>query len=62
MVKAKQDDLLRLLRLKFNDLPPVIVKRVQSVRNVERLDALFEQAWAARSLKDIRWRGSRKRV
>jgi hypothetical protein len=56
MVKGKQDDILRLLRLKFGDLPPAIVRRVQAVRNVERLDALFEQAWTANSLKDIRWR------
>jgi hypothetical protein len=60
MVKAKQDDVLRLLHLKFGDLPPVIVKRVQAVRDVARLDALFEQAWEANSLKDIHWRASKK--
>jgi len=56
MVKGKQDAILRLLRLKFGDLPPAIVRRVQAVRTVERLDNLLEQVWAANSLKDIRWR------
>jgi hypothetical protein len=61
MVKAKQEDILRLLTLKFGELPPDIVQRVQAVRNVERLDGLLERVWNAGSLKDIRWRRSKKR-
>lgn len=56
MIKAKQDAVLRLMRLKFGDLPPQFAQRVQAIRNVERLDALLEQVWNANSLKGIRWR------
>jgi hypothetical protein len=61
MVKAKQEDILRLLTLKFGELPPEIVQRVQAVRNVERLNGLLEQVWNAGALKDVRWRGAKKR-
>lgn len=60
MMKAKQDDILRLLRLKFGDLPPVVIKRVQAIRDVEKLDVLLEQVWNADSLKDIRWRAKKQ--
>lgn len=61
MVKAKQEDVLHLLRLKFGKLPPAFVKRVKAVHSVEQLDALFEQSWEAHSLKDIRWRAKKQK-
>jgi predicted transposase/invertase (TIGR01784 family) len=56
MIKAKQEDVLRLLTLKFGDVPAEIVQRVQAIRDVEKLDGLLEQVWRASSLKDLRWR------
>jgi hypothetical protein len=59
-VKGEQNAILRLLQLKFGDLPPVIIKRVQAIHDLERLDALLKKVWEADSLKDIRWRVPKK--
>ncbi len=59
-VAGKQEDILQLLQLKFGDLPPVIIKRVQAIHDLDRLGALLKEVWAADSLKDIRWRTPKK--
>ncbi len=59
-VEGEQKAVLRLLHLKFGELPPEVVQRVQAIRSLERLEDLLEQVWAANSLKDIRWRTAKK--
>ena len=52
-LKAKREDILRLLRFRFNDVPPAVEKKVKSIRRLDRLDALFEKAFTAKSISEI---------
>ncbi|MBI1924501.1 hypothetical protein HYR99_09645 [Candidatus Poribacteria bacterium] len=52
-LKARREDILRLLRFRFDDVPPALVKKVKSIRRIDRLDALFEKAAIAKSISEI---------
>ncbi|MBI1926718.1 Rpn family recombination-promoting nuclease/putative transposase [Candidatus Poribacteria bacterium] len=52
-LKAKREDLLKLIQLRFNSVPQSVVKKVRSIRRIDRLDALFEKAAIAKSLSEI---------
>ena len=53
--QAKQAALLKLLQHRFEPLPQALITQIQDIRNIERLDALFEQVLAAETLDDIQW-------
>ncbi len=52
-LKAKREAVLRLLQFRFDDVPPALVKKVKSIRRIDRLDALFEKAFTAKSISEI---------
>ncbi len=50
---AKQEVLLKLLRLRFNDVPESVTKQINLIRSDSRLDALFEKALTAQTLDEL---------
>ena len=52
-LKAKREALLKLIQIRFNVVPQSIVKKVRSIRRIDRLDALFEKAFTAKSISEI---------
>ena len=54
-VKAKQESLLKLLKLRFNVVPEPIIGKISAIHSLSRLDFLFEQAATAQTLDEINW-------
>ena len=52
-MESKQDAVLKLLRLRFQDVPEVLSREISNIHNLTRLDALLEQAMTAQSLEEI---------
>lgn len=52
-LRAKREAVLKLLQLRFDSIPPSVVKKIKSVRRVDRLNALFDQAATAESISEI---------
>ena len=52
-VESKQDAVLKLLQLRFQDVPEVLSREIRNIHNLSRLDTLLEQAMAAQSLEEI---------
>ena len=52
-LRAKREAVLKLLQLRFDSIPPSVVKKIKSVRSVDRLNALFDQAVTAESISEI---------
>ncbi len=53
-LKTKREDVLRLMQIRFNSVPQSIVKKVKSMRNIDRLDAIFEEAAIANNISEIK--------
>ena len=51
--EGKQDAILKLLRLRFQDVPEVLSREISNIHNLTRLDTLLEQAMTAQSLEEI---------
>ena len=51
--EAKQDTILKLLQLRFQDVPETLSREIRSIHNLTRLDMLLEQAMTAQSLEEI---------
>jgi hypothetical protein len=58
--QGKQDTLLRLLRVKFGDLPGDVPQQVQAIASVERLDDLVERLLIVNSLAELGLNGHRE--
>ena len=54
-IQMKREDILRLLGLRFGDIPDTVTKRVSRIRSRARLESLFDQAATAENLDDIKW-------
>ena len=52
-VRGKQNDVIRILRHRFGDLPPDLPDRIRAIDDVERLDALIDEALDAQSASDL---------
>jgi predicted TIM-barrel fold metal-dependent hydrolase len=52
-IKAKQEDLIRLLSIRFNIIPSELTKKIKSIRKVDQLDILFDHAIKADELSEI---------
>ena len=50
---AKQAAVLKLLQLRFENVPEAIATQVNAIHSVSRLDVLFERALAAPTLEDF---------
>jgi len=53
VIKTKQEALIRLLNIRFDTISREITKKIKSIRKVERLDMLFDQAVKASELREI---------
>ena len=53
--RAKQAAVLKLLQFRFNDVPEAVANQVTLIRNLSRLDSLFEEVWEATTLDEIDW-------
>ena len=53
--RAKQAAVLKLLQFRFKDVPESVANQVTSIRNLSRLDSLFEEVWEADTLDEIDW-------
>ena len=51
--EGKQDAVLQLLQLRFQDVPEVLSREISNIHNLSRLDTLLEQAMTAQSLEEI---------
>ena len=52
-IQAKQANILKVLRLRFDAVPDPFSSEINSIRNLPRLDALFEKALTAKTLDEI---------
>lgn len=41
------------MQIRFDSVPPAIVKKVKAIRSINRLDTLFEKAAIANSIAEI---------
>ena len=53
--QAKQAVLLKLLRFRFDSIPESVVNQISLIRNLSRLDSLFEKVLTAETLDEIDW-------
>ena len=51
--EGKQDAILKLLQLQFQNVPEVLLREIRNIHNLSRLDTLLEQAMTAQSLEEI---------
>ena len=54
--QAKQAAVLKLLRSRFNSVPESVINQITLIRNLSRLDSLFEKALNAKTLDEIDFR------
>jgi hypothetical protein len=54
LLRAKRDDLLTVLRARFEPVPEELVSRIESIETVARLDSLLVRAVQATTLDDVR--------
>ncbi len=53
MLERRQDDILRMMRHKFGDVPEDVVKRLRAIMDDDVLDALLDRILDATSLSDM---------
>ena len=53
IAEGKQDAVLKLLHIRFQDVPEVLSREISNIHNLTRLDTLLEQAMTAQSLAEI---------
>ena len=51
--EGKQDAVLKLLQLRFQNVPETLSREISNIHNLPRLDMLLEQAMTVQSLDEI---------
>jgi predicted transposase YdaD len=51
--QAKQEAVLKLLRIRFDPVPESVTEKITSIQSIARLDSLFENAVTAQNLNEI---------
>ncbi len=54
-LRAKRQATLTLLQLRFDNVPDTLIRKINAMRSMARLDALYEKAALATTLEDIDW-------
>lgn len=54
-LRAKREDVLKLLHIRFDPVPDTILNKISTIRNILRLDTLFEKIATAQTLNEIDW-------
>jgi hypothetical protein len=57
IITTKQDDIIKLIRLKFEYIPEILVKKVKSINQIDKLDAIFESAVVGKTINDVKIEG-----
>jgi len=52
-ITAKQDALIRLLKVRFGTASETLVEKIRSIKQVDQLDELFDRAIVAGKLDDV---------
>jgi len=52
-ITTKQEDIIKLIRLKFEYVPENFIKNIQSITQIEQLDTIFERVAIAKTIKDL---------
>ena len=52
-IRAKREAVLKIMRVRFDSIPVSVMKKVNSIRRMDRLDALLEKAAIARGIDEI---------
>jgi predicted transposase YdaD len=53
IIRTKQQDLIRLLTIRFESIPQSLKKKIKSIKQVDRLNELFDHAIKAHELSEI---------
>jgi len=53
LLKAKREDILKIMQLRFDPVPQSVVKKVKLMRSMKRLDALLEKAATANNIAEL---------
>lgn len=51
--RAKQEIVLKLMQIRFNNVPADVSKKITSVRSISRLDSIIEKIATAETLDEI---------
>ena len=54
-LRAKREDVLKLFHIRFDPVPDTILNKISAIRNISRLDTLFEKIATAQTLNEIDW-------
>ncbi len=54
LVQGKQEDILRLLELRFGEVPVTLRRKVLRICEPERLNGIFDRAVQAQTLKEMK--------
>ncbi|MXV77167.1 hypothetical protein F4X73_12785 [Candidatus Poribacteria bacterium] len=52
-LRTKREDIIKLLHIRFDDVPEVVTQKVKRIRSLSRLNSLFEKAATIDSLDDF---------
>ena len=53
--QAKQEVVLKLMQIRFNDVPEDVSKKIASIRSISSLDLIIEEVVTAETLDEIDW-------
>lgn len=51
--EAKREDIIKLLQIKFGNVPGSITEKINGIHNLSRLNSLFEKAATIETLDEI---------
>jgi hypothetical protein len=53
VTQARREDILRIMQLRFQSIPPTIERKIRRIRRPDRLNALLEKAVVATDISEI---------
>jgi len=53
LIKAKQEDIVKLIKVRFGNVPENVEKFISNINDLEELDELFTKAILANSLEEL---------
>jgi cation transport regulator ChaC len=53
LIKAKQEDIIKLIKVRFGNVPENVEKLISNINDLEELDKLFTKAILANSLEEL---------
>ena len=52
-IETKQEDIIKLLRIRFEYIPETLANDIRSINQIDQLDAIFERAVIAKTIDDV---------